>query len=118
MSIPGKQDILRFEVSIDHACRMKPFDTFNDFSGVEASAVSAQSTPSAELRGQIPARMKVENKIKIVLVMEGPPKFDDKWIPVFFGSARHSFKNGLLCLNQAGWNTGYSRKDSTKHTSA
>jgi hypothetical protein len=70
VSILAKQDILRFEVSVDHACCVKAFDAFDNFGGVETGTIPAESAPSAELCGKVPAWMKVENQIEIVLVVE------------------------------------------------
>jgi len=45
VAIGSDKDILRFEVTIDDARSMQALNTFNNFCGIEASAVAPKATP-------------------------------------------------------------------------
>lgn len=59
MAVGPDEDVLRLEVAVDDSGGVKALDAFHDLGGVEAGAVSAESAPSSELRGQISTRMEV-----------------------------------------------------------
>lgn len=59
VAVGPDEDVLRLEVAVDDAGSVKPLDAFHDLGSVEASAVSAESAPSSELRSQISTRMEI-----------------------------------------------------------
>ena len=70
VSILCKQDVLRFEVSIDDTSSVKTFHTLHYFGSVETCSVASESSPFAELCSKVSSWVKVQCEVKIVLVMK------------------------------------------------
>ena len=59
MTISTDENVLGFEIAVNHAGRVQSLYTFDDFGCVESSTVAAQSAPSRKLSCKITTGMEI-----------------------------------------------------------